>query len=426
VPSPSPVPSPESPPVALSPAPASSGGPRAEEWSGHVRRDDGALPALAAEWDDLYARCGAATPFQSSAWLRSWWQTYGRSGRLRLALVRQGGRLMAAAPLMAVRRRGCRVLAPVGEGLSDFTDILLDDRCGAEAARRLADLLAGEPGWDVLDFPEVRPLAAVHRLPASLPGQVWRLDASMCLQLPARPVGETVERLPAPAAGKLRRNLRKIDKLGVTITPVSPDMAEAAMAGLIRLHRLQWTGRGVNPEHLRPAFAEHLSRVARVLIGDGRAAMAEYRMDGRLVAADFSLVGTDFVGGYLYGAHPELRRIDILALLLRRNLGLTCELGRPVLSFMRGGEAYKTKWRPEAVPNQRLVIGRGSRSRAYTALVRGGATARDVVKTRFPGLAESLRAGPGAWPVARAVAQTVAKSVARPRREGPGWTEEHR
>src|SRR5215831_5060509 len=92
-----------------------------------TRRDGDAWRDLAAEWDDLYARCSRATPFQAHAWLESWWRCYGRPGGLVLVLVRHGGRLVAAGAWQRRRRWGLPVLVPVGYPVSDFTDVLLDD-----------------------------------------------------------------------------------------------------------------------------------------------------------------------------------------------------------------------------------------------------------------------------------------------------------
>ena len=80
---------------------------RTATWTAEVRRADDGFDGLRAEWDDLVARCAAATPFQTYAWLESWWRTYGEPGRLRLVLVRHGGRLVAAAPFVLRRRAGC-------------------------------------------------------------------------------------------------------------------------------------------------------------------------------------------------------------------------------------------------------------------------------------------------------------------------------
>jgi CelD/BcsL family acetyltransferase involved in cellulose biosynthesis len=124
----------------------------AEGWQARTLSDDGALASLAGEWDDLCDRCSTATAFLSSAWLVSWWRSYGRPGRLVLVLVWRAGRLVAAAPLMRRRRFGVPVLAPLGVGISDFTDILIDDSCAREAARHLARELGRVRGWQVIDL----------------------------------------------------------------------------------------------------------------------------------------------------------------------------------------------------------------------------------------------------------------------------------
>lgn len=61
-------------------------------------RDQRDFARLRPEWDELQRRCSTATPFQSHAWLESWWLSYGTDGRLRIVLVRLDGRLIAAAP----------------------------------------------------------------------------------------------------------------------------------------------------------------------------------------------------------------------------------------------------------------------------------------------------------------------------------------
>ncbi|MEU6999715.1 GNAT family N-acetyltransferase [Nonomuraea sp. NPDC046570] len=349
-----------------------------------VVRDDVELGRMAEDWEELYARSSAATPFQSYAWISSWWRAYGTPGRLRLAVVRRAGRLVAVAPLMLRRR----ALVPVGGGLSDFTDILLDDDDAPGTALALRGALLGEPGWDLIDFPEVRPGAAVGRLLPRWGGGSWRLPASVCLQLPGMPVDRLLDELGGRTAGKLRRGLRKLDAMDIQMTRVTAADADRAMADLIGLHAKQWENRGINEEHLRPRFARHLTGAARLLIEQERAMLTEYRIGGRLVVSDFALVGHDFVGGYLYGAHPDLRaELDILTLLLRGNLDLTHRIGRPTLSLLRGSEPHKVKWGPEEVRNQRLILGRGLPAAGYVAGARARLAAGRLLSDHFPHLA---------------------------------------
>lgn len=343
-------------------------------WSAEVRRDDGALRGLAAEWRDLYARSPAATPFQSHAWLESWWTQYGAPGRLRVVLVRSGGRLVAAAPLVLGRRWGCPVLTPLAAPLSDFTDVLYDPSADPRALDHLARALLCEPGWTALDFPEARPGSAAHALLRRWPRQAWRMPASVCLDLPAGDLDTFLDRLPGRSAGKMRARLRKADARQVTAAAVPAERAVQAVGALLDLHVRQWQDRPINPEHTRGRFRRHLAGALVPMIREGQAELFEYRHEGRLVASDLVVVGHGFVGAYLYGADPALRRIaDVSLLLLREILDSSARRGMSRVSLLRGEEPYKMKWRPVPVPNERLVLARSSGAHVYAAVARSRA-----------------------------------------------------
>jgi hypothetical protein len=42
-----------------------------------IVEDSRGFAALEEEWDDLHCQSPRATPFQSWAWLYSWWEHYG-------------------------------------------------------------------------------------------------------------------------------------------------------------------------------------------------------------------------------------------------------------------------------------------------------------------------------------------------------------
>ncbi|MCL7367864.1 GNAT family N-acetyltransferase [Streptomyces ardesiacus] len=322
--------------------------------------DEAVFAALAPEWDRLYGRCAAATPFQSHAWLHSWWRSYGPPGRLRVVLARDGRELVAAAPLMLVRRP-VPALVPLGGAISDYGDVLLDDGRGPDAATALAAGLAAAARTALVDLREVRPGAAAERVYACWRGPRHRLADSLCLELPALPLDELVARLPsAKARQRVRAQLRRLDALGVKSRPVLPDEADTAVRRLLELHRLQWRGRQVTGEHLRPRFREHLVRAAGPMVRSGDAVVTEFRMDDEVVAVDMTLLSRGLAGGYLYGAHPLLRerKADVAVMLLDACAGYARAPGRSTLSLLRGDEPYKHRWRPDPVPNQRLLLAR--------------------------------------------------------------------
>jgi len=359
-------------------------------WSAEIRRDDEAFASLADDWAALYATCAAATPFQSHAWLESWWHEYGIPGRLWLVLVRRESRLVAAAPLMLERRGPWQVLSPLGCGLSDFTELLVHDGCAEDARRMLATALLAEPGWHIVDIREARPGGQAQHLYDAWPGARWHSTGSLCLEIAGRPLRDLLGQLPSRTAKKVRAKLRKIDACGISARPVGAAEVADAVPALLRLHERQWRGRGINEEHLRPRFERHLVRSVSRLVGQGQAALFQYRLDEQLVASELVLIGRDFVGTYLAGFDPDLRQeVDIATLLLSEDLALTDQLGRPTLSMLRGDEPYKMRWQPRRMRNGRPLLARAGRPRLaalYASAVIARAAAADAARERLPWL----------------------------------------
>lgn len=332
--------------------------------------DEREFAALAPAWERLYRRCGAVTSFQSHAWLHSWWLSYGRPGRLRLVVVREGGELRAVAPLMLVRRP-LPALVPLGGAISDYADVLLDDEEADRWAAALTEGLSAAARTALIDFREVRPGGAVERIYERWRGPRRLLPDSLCLELPAASMEDLVVRLPSGKAQRVRAKLRKLTSLGVEQRVVGQDEVEDALRGLLELHRLQWQGRKVTTEHLQERFAEHLVRSVVPMVRSGDAVVTEFRLDGSVVAVDLTLLSPRLAGGYLYGAHPRLRerKADVAVMLLNACSRHTEAGARGVLSLLRGDEPYKRHWRPEPVVNQRLLLARRRTAPLISAVV---------------------------------------------------------
>ncbi|WP_328377978.1 GNAT family N-acetyltransferase [Streptomyces sp. NBC_01020] len=351
-------------------------------------RDERQFAALETQWMALHRGCATATPFQSHPWLHSWWLSYGTPGRLRVVLVRRGGRLVGAAPLMLVHRP-LPLLVPLGGGISDFSDVLIDGSQPPRTLTALAEGLRRAARYAVIDLREVRPGAAAEQLYARWTGARRRLSDSVCLELPAEPIDQLVKRLASARAQRVRAKLRKLDALRIEERAVAEHEVPCTIRELLRLHELQWRGRGVTPEHLRPRFAEHLTRATQRMVRDGDAALTEYRLDGAVVAANVTLQSAQLSGGYLYGADPELRtkKVDVATMLLRRDARHAADSGRTVISLLRGTEPYKSHWRPAVVTNQRLLLAPAALAPAlnlYAAQLAGRDRAADAVRSLGP------------------------------------------
>lgn len=321
--------------------------------------DEREFTALAPAWDRLYRNCGTATPFQSHAWLHSWWTSYGTPGRLRLVLVREGPELRAAAPLMRTRGPLPR-LVPLGGAISDYGDVLLDDDHADRAATALTQTLWTAARTTLIDIREVRPGSAVEQVYEHWHGPRLQLPDSVCLELPARPLNELLTRLPTSRARRVQAKLRKLTELGIAHRFVRPEEVASTVRTMLNLHRLQWQHRKVTPEHLKPRFHEHLSRALGPLVHSGDAVVTEFRIGTDVLAVDVTLLARHLAGNYLYGTHPRLResKADIATMLLHACADHVSRDDRRVLSLLRGTEPYKFRWRPDTVVNQRLLLAR--------------------------------------------------------------------
>ena len=339
--------------------------------------DARAFAEVAPDWARLYERCGTATPFQNHAWLHSWWLSYGRPGRLRLVLVREGAELVAAAPLM-LRRGPVPRLVPLGGAISDYGDVLIDDECADRAATVLVEALSAAARTALIDCRVVRPGGAVEHVYERWSGPRRRLQDSLCLELPAVPMDQLVSRLASGKAQRTRAKLRKLRALGVERHVVPPDRVGPALQRLLELHRLQWQGRNVTSEHLQTRFCEHLVRSVGPMVNSGDAVVTEFRLDGDVVAVDLTLLSRRLAGGYLYGAHPRLRerKADVAVMLLDACTQHTGDGGLRTLSLLRGDEPYKHHWRPEPVVNRRLLLARRRTAPLMSAVIGDVATRR--------------------------------------------------
>lgn len=351
-------------------------------------RDPRQFAALEEPWNRLVRACPSATPFQSHAWLHSWWLTYGKDGRLRIVLVRRGGELVGAAALMLVHRP-IPLLVPLGGPITDYFDVLVAAEHAGQVVPALAHGLHRAARGAVVDLREVRPGAAAEELYRQWPGIGSRLADSTCMELPTLPFDELVKRMPASGAQRVRAKLRKTDAAGIEEHEATEQEVPRAVRNLLRLHEKQWRGRGVTPEHLRPRFAEHLTRATRRMVRAGEGRLTEFRLDGRVVAANVTLLSAGLSGGYLYGADPDLRerKVDVATLLLRYEAGRALEEGRPVVSFLRGNEPYKNHWRPATVVNQRFLMATSALApllRLHESQVTGRERAVDALREALP------------------------------------------
>jgi len=317
--------------------------------------------SLEGEWEDLYHNSPLATPFQSWAWLYSWWEFYGEHYGLRLVTARdEEGLLVGIIPLMLERRRGLRKLLFIGTGPTDYLDVLARKGWEAEVAEAGVRALGQQVGpWQVADLHQLRPESAAWGIFERWGGPKARLWQDNCPTIDVKPWDELLMSFKRKMRYDVRRAVRRAEADGLRCEPVGPEDAQQAARRLVNLNREQWKERGLDSEAFTRRFQSHLEVAVRRMTERELGRISEFWRDGEAIASHFLVFGRDFVGEHLFGATQQaLERYQISSLYIQDGINAALQKGSARLDLLRGEEPYKLRWASGVVANHRVVLGR--------------------------------------------------------------------
>jgi CelD/BcsL family acetyltransferase involved in cellulose biosynthesis len=183
-----------------------------------------AFDALETEWNDLFARAGRGNQvFQTFNWNWNWCNHYlPKSSRnqaaISLAVVtaRQAGRLVMIWAMVKERSSGLTQLAWMGEPVSQYGDVLLDE--GADAVPLLAAawrFIVTELAPDVARLRKVRDDAAIAPFLAQADAlQTQRLEAPYLDLASAKDFADYEQRYSPRSRRNRRRLARRLEERG--------------------------------------------------------------------------------------------------------------------------------------------------------------------------------------------------------------------
>lgn len=317
-----------------------------------------AMDRLVPEWRALWRKVPNATPFQSPEWLASWWCAFGSNQPLVLT-ARQAGRLIAVLPLYFYDEAERRKLLPIGIGLSDYLDLLVEPgHCGVVNA--LFEALVAHPGWDECYMPDLPPGAAL--LAAQFPANVltYRGAGDTC---PVLSLPDTVERLHEVIPRKTLRDLRRARLRTATVGTTESILANAStvsefMQDFFRLHENRWrpiAGHGVCADPVVQDF--HLAAAHRMLDA-GVLRLYLLRIGNNVAAAYYGFAAKRTAYAYLSGFDPEYAELSPGTQIVAHAIEEAVREGAHEFHFLRGREAYKYAWGAVDRPNTTLTLRR--------------------------------------------------------------------
>lgn len=309
-----------------------------------VVADSAALAALESDWWDLWRRSRHATPFQSPAWLLPWWEVF-RPGELRVTAVRRDGRLIALAPFYLERIGGeCRLL-PLGIGISDYLDILLDDEVAEEAAELLVRHMASSDRWSEWELPELSADAATQRLRCP-DGCCEEAGASSCCPvLPLAGCGRLEAALPKRKLRKLRMARRRAERRGdLSVIAADPLNMDALVQELVRLNRQRHADSAEPCVFDDPRVESFHRQAAPCLLQAGLLRLNALMIGSEIAAVYYGLQSRERAYAYLSGFDNTFDYESPGSLLIGHAIAAAISEGSQEFDFLRGGEAYKAEW----------------------------------------------------------------------------------
>lgn len=303
------------------------------------------LGRIVPAWEALFARVPAAAPFAAPAWLVPWWQTF-EPGRLAAIAVWHRDTLVALAPTYIEDGASQRRLLPLGIGISDHMDVLLDSAHAAEAGATLASAIGDmRRHWDCWSAEEAMPEAAVLALPEpdGCASTLADQSASPVLTLPG-PEGTLDDAIPAGKRRKWRMAQHRVARRDWRLAAATADTLADDLGHLFRLHGARWQSRG-EAGVLADARVRAFHEVAAPgLLAAGLLRVSTLRIDGTVAGAYYGFARAGAAYAYLGGFDPAFAFESPGTLLVGAAIDAAWRDGATQFHFLRGQEGYKYEW----------------------------------------------------------------------------------
>jgi CelD/BcsL family acetyltransferase involved in cellulose biosynthesis len=263
--------------------------------------------ALEREWDDLYRNSPLATPFQSWAWLYSWWEFYGEGYELRLITMRDDKVLQVElVPLRLKCKMGFGRLLWIGTGLSDYLDMLMREGWEKRVAEAAIRALVEMDSRYVADLQQMCPDAAAWYIHRQWDGHQDRVRQDSCPVMEVKPSDVLLTSLSKNLRSTVRQPVRRAaaDGLHRKIAD-APDTKQAARRP-VALHRETWQERSAGPEHLTKRSDDFIVVAADRMASRELGSISEFWQSEESVISDLILFGRELFGTYPLGASQSV------------------------------------------------------------------------------------------------------------------------
>ena len=308
------------------------------------------LDWLVPEWQRLWETSPNTTEFQHPSWLLAWWRCFG-SGKLRLAVtIREGGVLVGVIPLCILREREAKKLMFLGAGLSDSADALYLPGYESRVGDALDWFLRTEAScWDIADLQPIPTDSPLLRLSGHHETTIAQVEPHGVLELPSR-IEDFQNQLSPHFRERIRDAFRRAAKMGeVAFSRAINDDLDHVMDALLQFRGSRWSE--TNDEPMEPRNAARFFRIsARSLLDLGDLRLFYLSIRGEIASILYAFTHRNHASLYLVGFDPAFARCSPGVLIISHALETFIGEGAVECDFLRGQEAFKSRWGLKARP----------------------------------------------------------------------------
>ena len=326
-----------------------------------IIRDIAGLEKLIPEWWALWLKNSHSTVFQTPAWILPFWQAFA-PGSLCSIAISIGEQLAGLAPLYLEKGALGTRLLPIGIGLSDYCDVLLDPDLAAATGAKMAEALAAIEEWEICEFAELHSAAFAMQIPVPQGSSAELRDGSIAPVLEIPPGANMLwDVIPAKKGQNVRRAFSAIHKRGeARFTTATAEDAQDSLSDLIRLHSARWLSRGEPGVFADLRVGQFQSLTLPQLLRQDLARIYRLTIGNRVVGVYYGYLDRGRAFAYSTGFDPALRECSPGTLVLAHAITEAMRSGVREFHFLRGDEAYKFVWGAAARQNRCRLFVRGN------------------------------------------------------------------
>ena len=306
--------------------------------------------ALEEPWNALFARAGRPHQlFQTHDWLRHWARHYlGVHTRLSLVTAWQAGRLVMVWPLVTVQAAGLRRLCWMGEPVSQYGDVLVEDGPSRDDLLRHGWTTVTSLGADVIHLRKVRADGVAFALLRQAGALSIACAAAPYLDLASVPDYDTYQRRhPAKKRARRRRLLRSLQERG----PVAFEhhgcgaAARELVTRAVAFKHTWLTERAIVAPALQDSrFGQFLGDVAGESGGTLGVRVCALRCDGEPAGVEVSLACKGHTFAYLISYDIGFARHGAGIIVAEHSIRTAHEHGLRRFDLLTPADPYKMEW----------------------------------------------------------------------------------